>query len=347
MRRGPPTKLRSGPDAAGPSGDVTAALLTGDLRRARAAGPPVVLLGTQVRDWNCRFPDKTLCRGLTAIILRRSEFQTAGYGPPSLFEGSVVEDAAFHATGDGHDLAGDVARKLVRGERDHDSSDVVGLSHLPQRHRSRDPPEGLLVERGPCHRGLRPAGGHCVHARARGDPHHLVLEAQQEALHDGRLGRGVVGVPGLAEELPRSSRRARGCRDPLRSTPRRKPRAVRKVAVRFARNVASQRSSGSCQTGTSSSGQTPATAAQTSSSPAASKSRSVSASSVRSAAIARAPRAPPPELRPAPGRGGSGRRPRSPRRRKRGRRPSRSPEAPVTSTRLPWSPLSTNERLQA
>jgi hypothetical protein len=132
MRRGPPTKLRSGPDAAGPSGDVTAALSHGRLRRARAAGPPVVRLGTQVRVWDCRFPDKTPVPGTDGnhpaafgVFRRRATARRHS------FEGSVVEDAAFHATGDGHDLAGDVARKLVRGERDHDSSDVVGLSHLP------------------------------------------------------------------------------------------------------------------------------------------------------------------------------------------------------------------------
>jgi hypothetical protein len=130
MRRGPPTKLRSRPDAAGPSGDVTAALSHGRLRRARAAGPPVVRLGLKFRRGGADPRTGLLCRGLTAIILRRSEFQTAGFGPPS-FEGSVVDDAALHPAGDGHDLAGDVAGELVRGERDDDPSDVVGLSHLP------------------------------------------------------------------------------------------------------------------------------------------------------------------------------------------------------------------------
>ena len=90
MRRGPPTKLRSGPDAAGPSGDATAALLHRRLGRGRAAAPPVVFLRPERSSSGFELPiwgDDSLCRGLTAIILRRSEFQTAGYGPPSLFRG--------------------------------------------------------------------------------------------------------------------------------------------------------------------------------------------------------------------------------------------------------------------
>src|SRR2546428_12962523 len=54
---------------------------------------------------------------------------------------------------------------------------------------------------------------------------------------------------------------------PRSATPRRKPRAVKKLAVRFASGVSRQRSRGSSQTGTSARGQTPATAAQTSSGP--------------------------------------------------------------------------------
>ena len=58
-------------------------------------------------------------------------------------------------------------------------------------------------------------------------------------------------------------------------------RAVRNVAVRFARSVASQRSSGSSQTGSSARGQTPATAAQTSTRPSASRARANSALDLR------------------------------------------------------------------
>src|SRR5205809_1835881 len=49
--------------------------------------------------------------------------------------GLLVDDAALHAAGDGHDLAGDVSGQLVRRQHDDLARDVVGLRNLAQRHR--------------------------------------------------------------------------------------------------------------------------------------------------------------------------------------------------------------------
>ena len=75
-----------------------------------------------------------------------------------------------------------------------------GWATFSQRHRPRHPAQRLLVERAARHRRFRPAGAHCVHARARRDPDDLVLQAQQEPVGDRRLRGGVVRVAGLAEE---------------------------------------------------------------------------------------------------------------------------------------------------
>ena len=171
----------------------------------------------------------------------------------SCFECILVEDAAFHAAGDRHDLAGDVARELVRGEDDHLARDVVGLGDLAQSHRPRDSRRASPASSEPArHRRLGPARRDRVHARARRDPHDLVLQAQQQAVRDRRLGRRVVRVPGLADE-PRGRadehEAAVAASLDLRAGSRARSGRTRSGSRR---SVASQRSSGSSQTGTSS-----------------------------------------------------------------------------------------------
>ena len=158
-----------------------------------------------------------------------------------------------------------------------------GWRDLLQRHRPRHAAQRLLVERAARHRRLRPAGADSVHARARRDPHDLVLQAEQEPVGDRRLRRGVVGVAGLAEEARGRARRAPGSRGPappLRAGTRApsgrsrsgsraaSPPSARAAAPRPARPRPAR-----C----------PATAAHTSSGPASSNSRSTSASTRRSA----------------------------------------------------------------
>jgi len=78
---------------------------------------------------------------------------------------------------------------------------VLRLGDLAERHRPRHPlGEARLVERRAGHRRNRPAGADRVDATARRDADDLVLEAEKQATDDGRLGRGVVRVPRLAEE---------------------------------------------------------------------------------------------------------------------------------------------------
>jgi hypothetical protein len=50
-----------------------------------------------------------------------------------------VDDASFHATCDGYDLAGDVARESIRREDDDLCRDVLWLRDLAQSHRPREP----------------------------------------------------------------------------------------------------------------------------------------------------------------------------------------------------------------
>src|SRR5919109_4554806 len=113
---------------------------------------------------------------------------------------SVVEDTAFHPACDRNDLAGDVPGDLVGGERDDLARDVLGSRHLAERHRAGDPADEGLVESATGHRGVRPAGADRVHARARCDADDLVLEAQQEPVHDRGLRGRVVGVSRFPEE---------------------------------------------------------------------------------------------------------------------------------------------------
>ena len=117
------------------------------------------------------------------------------------------------------------------------------------------------------HRRLRPARRDAVDAAARRDADDLVLEARAAGRRRSPTSRPRSRRGPPRRRGRRSSRRGRASRG--RSAPPRagSARAVRKVAVRFARSVSSQRSSGSSQTGTSSRGQTPATAAQTSTLP--------------------------------------------------------------------------------
>src|SRR5262245_46388723 len=132
---------------------------------------------------------------------------------------------------------------------------------------------------------------------------------------------------------------------PFRSTSRRNTRAVRYVAVRLVLTVSSHLSSGSSQSGRSSSGHFPTTAAHTSRPPSSStlrrNSSSTAASSRRSAPTIGAP--------PSSSLSASARsRPwwkwmttRLPSRaNSRAQAPPIPPEAPVTRTRLPASPVS-------
>ena len=82
-----------------------------------------------------------------------------------------MDDAAFHPAGDGHDLAGHVARELVRSQHDDLACDVAGLRDLPQRHRPGEAPHVLGIEAPARHRGLGPAGEDRVHARPGSDAH--------------------------------------------------------------------------------------------------------------------------------------------------------------------------------
>ena len=199
----------------------------------------------------------------------------------------VMDGSAFHAAGDDDDLARDVARERVGGEDDDLRGDVLGLRDLAQSHRARDGVTRLGIDEAACHRRLGPARRNGIHASARRDPHDLVLQREKEATEDRRLRCRVVGVPCLAEDAGgRADEDERPVAVPLDLAQEARARRG-SVAVRFARSVSSQRSSGSSQTGTSSRGQTPATATQTSMRPSAARAssnrRSTSASSVRSA----------------------------------------------------------------
>ena len=87
--------------------------------------------------------------------------------------------------------------------------DVLRLRDLAQRHRARDRAHLLGIDLAARHRRLGPAGSDGVDARQGLVADDLVLEAEQQAVDHRRLRRRVVGVPGLAEDCPPSSRRAR------------------------------------------------------------------------------------------------------------------------------------------
>src|SRR5918996_424759 len=122
--------------------------------------------------------------------------------PPSVARRAlIVEDSPFHPARDEDDVARDVARELVGGEHHDLPRHVLGLGCLPEGHRPRRPLEhARVVERRARHRRDRPPGTDGVDACPGGDPHDLVLEAQQETTHDRRLRGRIVGVPRLAEE---------------------------------------------------------------------------------------------------------------------------------------------------
>ena len=68
-------------------------------------------------------------------------------------------------------------------------------------HRSGDAVDHLrIVDLGAGHRRLRPPRADAVDLPRRGDPHDLVLQAQQEPVGDRRLRRRIVGVARLAED---------------------------------------------------------------------------------------------------------------------------------------------------
>ena len=148
-------------------------------------------------------------RGLGA---RRSSADRS-HPPTRRHLGAVVENAALHAAGDRDHLAGHVARELVGGEHDDLARDVLGLGHLAERHRPRDPvDQARLVQRRARHRRHGPTRADGVHAAERRDAHDLVLEAEEQAADDRGLGGGVVGVARPRRRAPPSSRRGRGCR---------------------------------------------------------------------------------------------------------------------------------------
>ena len=145
-----------------------------------------------------------------------------------------MEDAALHAAGDGDDLARDVAGEAVRGEHDDLRATSSGGATLRS---------GIVrvirrTSSGPRARprviGDSVQPGATAFTRARGrDADDLVLEREQQAAVDRGLRGRVVGVARLAEDARRSSRRGRARRGRRAATSRRKPRAVRNVAVRF------------------------------------------------------------------------------------------------------------------
>ena len=82
---------------------------------------------------------------------------------------------------------------------DHLGRDVLGLSHLAQRHRPRDAADGRLVDVAARHRRLGPAGSDRVDPRPGRHARDLVLQRQQQPALEGRLRGRVVRVPRLAE----------------------------------------------------------------------------------------------------------------------------------------------------
>src|SRR5882724_10288524 len=90
-------------------------------------------------------------RGLTAITFgwrqkRRWQHRLFSLPGTSLAWFVVVDDAPFHAAGDGDELAADVAGEDVRGENDDLRSHVLGLADLAQGHRPRDAADRFGVD---------------------------------------------------------------------------------------------------------------------------------------------------------------------------------------------------------
>ena len=197
------------------------------------------------------------------------------------------------------------------------------------------------------HRRLRPAGADGVHAGIRRHPDDLVLQAEEQPLDDSRLRRRVVGVAGLAEDPGRrADEHEAAVAGPLDLAEERRARSGRWRSGSRRASRASARGEAP-RPERSSSGQTPATAAHTSTPPSASRSSAKSRSTcVLVGEVGLTTTSPPSSrgegLGPLRGPGGSG----GPRERPRPRTPAPSlapipPEAPVTSTRLPESPVST------
>ncbi len=112
--------------------------LLGDLRgRGASGGGPS---SCESRPLKLRavvpIPETTPGRGLTAIISGTGSERRGGERFAALLvSGVVVDDAAFHPTGDGDDLAADVAGEDVGGQHDDLGCHVLGPGDLPQRHR--------------------------------------------------------------------------------------------------------------------------------------------------------------------------------------------------------------------
>ena len=160
-------KLRSGPDAAGPLRRCDCGSLSRETRRAPGGGPACSTSGDSSLGLELPIPGRALlCRGLTAIILRRSEFSDGGAtARRPLSRRSVVDDAAFHAAGDGHDLAGDVARSSSEASTTTARATSSGCATFRSAIVRVSALEGLRVERAARHRRVRPAGRDGVHAR--------------------------------------------------------------------------------------------------------------------------------------------------------------------------------------
>ena len=138
-----------------------------------------------------------------------------------------VHDTSLHPARNGHDLSGEMAGELVGGEDDNLARDVLRPGDLAQGHRLRDTRHEVGIGEGRArHRGLGPAGTDCIDAPQRGNSDDLVLQAEQEAVGESRLGRRIVRMPGLPEES-----RGRADEDEVAMTGpldlRRKARAVR------------------------------------------------------------------------------------------------------------------------
>jgi hypothetical protein len=114
-----------------------------------------------------------------------------------------VDDSAFHTSGDGDHLAGDVAREEWSAEVDDLGGHVFWGGDLREGHRADDPCDGGFVEDVSRHRGDRPAGSDPVHAHVRVAADDLVLQREQEAAEDPGFRGRVVGVAVLAEAAGR------------------------------------------------------------------------------------------------------------------------------------------------
>ena len=113
------------------------------------------------------------------------------------------EEAALHASRDGHDLAAEMPGGRLRRQEHDRRRAILGRGHLAQRVGARGAVEERAVEQVADHRRHRPAGRDHVDAAARRESHDLVLEAAGQAEADARLDGGVLRVALLAEDARR------------------------------------------------------------------------------------------------------------------------------------------------